>query len=200
MTVPCPLLGVLCPPWCLVCGHLLHGAQHKADAVTFPARCSVPHGARTTSFLCPVPWPPRGLGRVNSLGGTAPPGWSQPRELFLQDRFLPLGPGQAHSDHPMGLRLHLVWITPRLVTLPFPVCVHWPQIPLATLAPTGQRWERIPPVVGLPRACEAARADLKEVPAWTTLPRVQLPTACSFLHSNGHALLSTGHRAKRFHV
>lgn len=77
-------------------------------------------------------------------------------ESFLQDYFLPLGQGQAHSDHHMGLRLHLVWITPRLVTLPFPVYVHWPQTPLATLGPKGQRWEKIQPMAGLPRGCEAA--------------------------------------------
>lgn len=27
---------------------------------------------------------------------------------------------------PMGLRPHLVWITPGLVTLPFPVGIQWP--------------------------------------------------------------------------
>lgn len=70
------------------------------------------------------------------------------QRTFLQDYFLPLGLGQAHSDHPMGLRLHLVWITPGLVTLPFPVCIQWPRIPLVTLGPTGQQWEKIQPVTG----------------------------------------------------
>ena len=76
----------------------------------------------------------------------------------------------------MGLRPHLVWITPGLVTLPFPVGVQWPRIPLATLDPAGQLWEKIQPVTGLPRGCEAARAVLKDVPTWTKRPLMQLPT------------------------
>lgn len=120
--------------------------------------------------------PPCGLRRVNTLNRTAPPDGSQPRERSSKTISCLWALARPTVTTPMGLRPHLVWITRGLVTLPFPVGVQWPRIPLATLDPAGQLWEKIQPVTGLPRGCEAARAVLKDVPTWTKRPLVQLPT------------------------
>lgn len=176
--MPCPLLGGPCPPRCLCRGLPLHGAWHNRHAVIFPASCSVPPGAQGHELLPhSTRGPPHGLRRVNALNGPAPPDWSQPQPRARSSKTISCLWALARPTvtTPMGLRPHLVWITPGLVTLPFPVGVQWPQIPPATLDPAGQLWEKIQPATGLPRRYEVARAILKDVPTWTELPLVQLP-------------------------
>lgn len=87
-----PSLGMPCPP-----------VPTPAQCCDLPTRCCAPQGAPESFMkLCTspaqCPGPACGLRRVNTLSGSAPAQGA----ASLQDHFLPLGLGQAHSDHPHG--------------------------------------------------------------------------------------------------
>lgn len=138
----------------------------------------------------PVSWPPLGLRRVNGLNGTAPPGWSQPRERSSKTISCLWALAKPTVTTPWSEAASGLDYTKAGDAAFSCLC------PLASNSTghLGPNWAAVGKGSASNRA--AARAVLKEVPTWTKLPLAQLPTTCSFLHSNGRYLLSTRHCTK----